>query len=78
VFFLPYQRLEKDGELTSLKPVKVSPRSSWSFKDLKDHMVPKLGITGPGRTVVFANVKNGRIEKLWEETDFITEIEPRD
>jgi hypothetical protein len=58
--------------------MRIAPKSSWSFKDLKDHMVPKLGITEPRRTVVFANVKNGRIEKLWEDDDFITEMETRD
>jgi hypothetical protein len=58
--------------------MRIAPKSSWSFKDLKNHIVPKLGIIEPGRTVVFANVKNGRIEKLWEDTEFIGEILIRD
>lgn len=41
-------------------------------------MVQRLGINEPGRTVVFANIKNGRIERVWEDDDDVAEIETRD
>jgi hypothetical protein len=37
-----------------------------------------LGINEPQRHIIFANVKNGRIETLWKDSDSVAAIEPRD
>ena len=78
VFYLPYQRYDKEGELSTVKPIKVSPKSSWSFKDMSKHVKQQLGINEPQRHIIFANVKNGRIETLWKDSDSVAAIEPRD
>lgn len=78
MFYLPFERYDKGGELANVKPIKIQPKSSWSFKNLKENVVQKLGINEQGRTIVFANVKNGRIERLWQDNDSVTEIEGRD
>jgi hypothetical protein len=39
VFYLPYKRFGLDGELALIKPVRLQPKSSWKFSDLKKEFV---------------------------------------
>ena len=54
------------------------PKTSWSFEDLKQFLLQKIGINEPDRDLVFVNVKNGKIEKIWESESLIVDINPED